>query len=79
MDNDSGLAGAIERRDELRRLNPHLKVLVSLFYREGPYVSDEEDHRWWELGHFPPDSPFWIRDEAGCRCPGSARTPTGTA
>ena len=70
VDNDSGLAGAIERRDELRRLNPHLKVLVSLFYREGPYVSDEEDHRWWELGHFPPDSPFWIRDEAGMPVPG---------
>ena len=49
MDNDSGLVGAIERRDELRLLNPHLKVLVSLFYREGPYVSDEGDHRWWEL------------------------------
>ena len=70
VENDSSLAVAIERRDELRRLNSHLKVLVSLFYREGPYMADEEGHRWWELGHFPPDSPFWIRDEAGLPVPG---------
>jgi len=70
VENDPGLAAAIERRDELRRLNPHLNVLVSLFYREGKYIANEEDHSWWELGHYPPDSPFWIRDEAGMPVPG---------
>ena len=70
VENDPDLAVAIERRAELRRLNPHLNVLVSLFYREGEYVANEEDHRWWELGHFPPNSPFWIRDEAGMPVPG---------
>ena len=70
VENDPDRAVAIERRAELRRFNPHLNVLVSLFYREGEYVANEEDRRWWELGHFPPDSPFWIRDEAGMPVPG---------
>ncbi len=70
IEGDPGLKVARERRDELRRLNPDLRVLISLLYREADYREDETDLRWWEIGHYPPDSPYWIRDGAGDPVPG---------
>lgn len=70
IEGDPGLTVARERRDELRRLNPDLKVLVALLYREGNYRPDEAGLKRWELGHFPPDSMLWIRDDSGTPVPG---------
>ena len=57
---------AEERKDSLLQLNPDFKFLVSVLYREGKYVDDESGLvNLWEVGDFPPDSPFWIRDAAG--------------
>lgn len=51
---------------ELAELNPDLLKLVSLMYREGSFVSFEnETENWWENGHFPPDSPYWLLDSDG--------------
>ena len=70
LDNDPDLTLAQELRNTLRRLNPNLKGLVELSYRDGPYVHDPEGRPFWERGHFPADSPFWIRDAAGNPVPG---------
>ena len=70
VEGDRDLTVARERRAELHRLNPDLKVLITLLYREASYQADETDLRWWEIGHYPPDSPLWIRDADGDPVPG---------
>jgi|GEM_PF-635902 len=57
---------AEERKASLLQLNPDFKFLVSVLYREGKYVDDESGFvSLRSFGHFPPDSPFWIRDAVG--------------
>ena len=67
---DPNLTIAREQREELRDLNPNLKILAALLYRDGPYVDDPEGQSWWDRGLFPADSPFWIRDANGNPVPG---------
>jgi hypothetical protein len=66
----NGLEQARRRRAELRKLNPNLKLLCELRYREGFYArpTDKPDLRAQDA--FPPDSPFWLRDKQGQLCPG---------
>ena len=55
---------AVHRKASLLQLNPNFKFLASVYYREGPYVGDETNLTdLWDFGHFPPDSPFWFRDD----------------
>lgn len=64
------LATAAEIKTSLLEINPNLRTLVAILYREGDYVEDESDLEWWEHGHLPPDSPYWIRDAVGNPVPG---------
>jgi len=56
--------------DELRQLNPDIKVFCSLDYREGKMVYDKRGLEYWEMGDLPLDSEFWLRDESGKIAPG---------
>lgn len=67
---NDNLAAAKAKKASLLQINPNLKTLVSVLYREGDYIDDESGLEWWEHGHFPPNSPFWIRDAAGVPVPG---------
>ncbi len=63
--NPSQLEAARERKQELLSLNPNLLLLVEIRYRDARYVSRENEtsvENWWEVGYFPPDSPYWLRD-----------------
>ena len=62
------------KKDALRELNPNFTFIVSVFYREGSFVGDEDTVTdLWKFGDYPPDSPFWIRDEAGEPVPAFGR------
>ena len=63
------LEEAHQRRDTLKKLNPNLKLLCEIRYREGRYVTDKNVELW-KQGAYPPDSEFWLRDENGALCPG---------
>jgi hypothetical protein len=63
------LGEARQRCAELRKLNPNLKLLCEVRYREGRYVTDKNVELW-KRGAYPPDSEFWLRDENGRLCPG---------
>jgi hypothetical protein len=53
------------KKDALHQLNPNFTFIASVFYREGPFVGDEATITdLWKFGDYPPDSPFWIRDES---------------
>lgn len=59
---------AIQRKNELLSLNPNLLLLIEIRYRDAKYMSKQHqanaDH-WWEVGYYPPDSPYWLKDEEG--------------
>ena len=64
--NPQQLAAASERRAELRALNPRLRLLVEIRYRDAKYLSRENETRvenWWEVGFYPPNSPYWLKNE----------------
>ncbi len=73
----SGLATALdpnridaarERKQELLSLNPNLLLLVEIRYRDAKYLSKQNEahvENWWEVGFYPPYSPYWLRDNAG--------------
>jgi hypothetical protein len=63
------LEDAHQRRTKLRKLNPNLKLLCEIQYREGRYVTDNSVELW-KQGAYPPDSEFWLRNEHGRFCPG---------
>lgn len=63
------LEDASLRRDKLRKLNPNLKLLCEIRYREDRYVTDKTVELS-KQGAYPPDSEFWLRDENGAFCPG---------
>ncbi len=64
----NNMASALEIRNELKELNPNIKILVAILYREGNYVSlANEGENWWEKGHFPPDSAYWLKNSTGDR------------
>ncbi len=66
--NPSQLDTARQRKQELLSLNPNLLLLVEIRYRDARYVSRQNEanvENWWEVGYFPPDSPYWLRDSNG--------------
>lgn len=66
--NPSQLHTAHERKRELWNLNPNLLLLVEIRYRDARYVSRQNEtdvNNWWEVGYFPPDSPYWLKDSEG--------------
>jgi len=66
--NPSQLRTARQRKQELLSLNPNLLLLVEIRYRDARYVSRQNEadvENWWEVGYFPPDSPYWLRDNNG--------------
>lgn len=66
--NPSQLDAARQRKQELLSLNPNFLMLVEIRYRDARYVSRQNEtdiENWWEVGYFPPDSPYWLRDSNG--------------
>ena len=66
--NPSQLDAARQRKQELLSLNPNLLLFVEIRYRDARYVSRQNEanvENWWEVGYFPPDSPYWLRDKSG--------------
>jgi hypothetical protein len=61
---------ALQRRAELRKLNPNLVLLCEVRYREGRYVPAGKKVKLWQQGAYPPDSEFWLKDKDGKLCPG---------
>ena len=64
----SQLNTAHQRKQELLSLNPHLLLLVEIRYRDAKYVSRQNEKyvkNWWEVGFYPPDSPYWLKDSNG--------------
>ena len=66
--NPNQLDAAHERKQELLSVNPNLLLLVEIRYRDARYVSRQNEanvENWWEVGYFPPDSPYWLKDSNG--------------
>ena len=66
--NPSQLDTAHQRKQELLSLNRNLLLLVEIRYRDARYVSRQNEadvENWWEVGYFPPDSPYWLKDSNG--------------
>ena len=66
--NPSQLNTARQRKQKLLALNPNLLLLVEIRYRDARYVSRQNEtsvKNWWEVGYFPPDSPYWLKDSEG--------------
>ncbi len=62
------LSTARQRKKELLSLNPHLLLLVEIRYRDAKYMSAQNEGKvknWWEVGYYPPDSPYWLKDKTG--------------
>ena len=59
---------ARERKAELLSLNPNLLLLVEIRYRDAKYLSQKNQahaENWWDIGFYPPDSPYWLKDSNG--------------
>ena len=59
---------ARQRKEELLSLNPHLLLLVEIRCRDAKYLSRENEaqvENWWDVGFYPPDSPYWLKDKNG--------------
>jgi hypothetical protein len=69
-DFDPALTKARKMKEELLRLNPNVKTLVAVEYREGIIEPNEDGLEWWEYGLYPPDSPLWLWDANGNPVPG---------
>ena len=66
--NPNQLNTARLRRQKLLSLNPHLLLLVEIRYRDAKFVSRQNEkhvENWWEVGFYPPDSPYWLKDTNG--------------
>ena len=66
--NPSQLDIARQRKQALSSLNPNLLLLVEIRCRDAKYLSRENEARvenWWEVGFYPPDSPYWLTDKNG--------------
>jgi len=63
------LTEALKRRNRLRQLNPKLKILCELRYREGRYMEALSADPW-KQGDYPADSEVWLRDRGGELAPG---------
>ena len=59
---------ARQRKEKLLSLNPHLLLLVEIRYRDAKYLSRKNEthvENWWDIGFYPPDSPYWLKDKYG--------------
>lgn len=64
--NSSKMASAAARRRQLLARNPNILLLAEVRYHDAKYVlAANESPNWWENGYYPPDSPYWLRDEKG--------------
>ena len=66
--NPNQLNVARQRKEELLSLNPHLLLLVEIRCRDAKYLSRENEaqvENWWDVGFYPPDSPYWLKDKNG--------------
>ena len=66
--NPNQLDAARQIKRQLLSLNPHLQLLVEIRYRDAKYLSQQNEERvenWWEVGFYPPDSPYWLKDKNG--------------
>ena len=66
--NPNQLPVARERKQELFSLNPNLLLLVEIRYRDAKYLSRQNEahvENWWEVGFYPPDSPYWLKGSNG--------------
>ena len=66
--NPNQLDTARQRKQELLSLNPHLLLLVEIRCRDAKYLSRENEtqvENWWDVGFYPPDSPYWLTDKNG--------------
>ena len=64
----SQLNTARQRKQQLLSLNPNLLLLVEIRCRDAKYVSRQNEadvENWWEVGYFPPNSPYWLKDNNG--------------
>ncbi|PCJ53758.1 MAG: hypothetical protein COA79_22615 [Planctomycetota bacterium] len=72
MDKDgkTSLKEAQNRRARLRKLNPNLKLLCEIRYREGRFVTLKKKVNLWRQAAYPSNSKFWLKDKKGKYCPG---------
>ncbi|RKU19755.1 hypothetical protein C6503_07525 [Candidatus Poribacteria bacterium] len=66
--NPSQLNAAHQRKQELLSLNPNLLLLVEIRCRDARYMSRQNEadvENWWDVGYFPPDSSYWLKDNNG--------------
>ena len=59
---------ARKRKQQLLFLNSNLRLLVELRFRDAPYLSETNEktvEHWWQVGFYPPNSPFWLKDSNG--------------
>lgn len=66
--NPNQLSTAREIKEKLLSLNPHLLLLVEIRYRDAKYLSranETQVENWWDVGFYPPDSAYWLRDKNG--------------
>ena len=64
----SQLNTAHQRKQDLLSLNPNLLLLVEIRYRDARYLSRQNEthvENWWEVGFYPPDSPYWLKGRNG--------------
>jgi hypothetical protein len=65
----ASLLEGLKRRNRLRQLNPKLKILCELRYREGRYLKPQSVDPW-KWGDYPAGSDVWLRDGEGELAPG---------
>lgn len=66
--NPDQLDTARQRKQQLLSLNPDLLLLVEIRCRDAKYLSRDNERQvenWWEVGYFPPNSPYWLKDGNG--------------
>jgi hypothetical protein len=63
--NRNQLLSAKQRKQQLLSYNPNILLLVEIRYRDATFRSVENEGltNWWEVGFYPKDSPYWLRDE----------------
>ena len=57
---------ASQRKQQLLSRNSNLRLLVEIRYRDAKYLSAANESKaknWWQVGFYPPDSPFWLKDD----------------
>lgn len=69
----SNLEEAINRRKTLKDINPDIKIICEVLYREGDYNHAYDGKQ----SFLPPDSEYWLRDDKGQLIAGYAEDDNG--